>query len=509
MNINLLLIIIIPLTTAILIPLLDLISIKIRKVIVFIGSIGELLVIIMILIENYQKIINKNFFLSYYLGAWEPHLGIVLTLDSLGLFFSILIGISFFLIVLYSIGFIGHHEGKYYVLLFLVFTAMQGVVLTGDIFNMYVFIELLTVSTTPLVAFLRTKEGIEAGIKYLVYGIIGGLIFFIGVILIYHSLGTLNMAEVAANFNNIPLRIRSLIVIIFLMSLIIKIGIFPFHFWLAKAHSSCPSSISAVLSGVLLKLYLYVFIRLFWIIFGFNILEELGLNVIIIYLGLISSTLGHIFAIQTEDIKRMLAFSSIGHIGMIFSTLALNTSTAFYGGLIHIMSHLFMKSALFLSAGYLLRFTKGHNIKDLSGIAYVHPTIFTSFFIVSLAMMGIPPLNGFVGKWYIVKAFLEAGQVFAVVLILIGSLLALLYYIRFINIAFKNIELDFSVKYAFVTKPLFPGFHREQLVILVILVFLVIVIFSGVFYMYLDEPILAAIEDILNSHRYINFVLGR
>ncbi|ACL69956.1 complex I subunit 5 family protein [Halothermothrix orenii] len=506
MSLSILMLIIIPLSTAFLIPLIDIINKRLRKYLVVGVSFLEVILIGRIIID-YRVEGYKDYFSYYLLGGWGPEIGINIAVDGLGLFFTILINIAMFLIILYSIGFIGHHEGKYYVLLFLLFAAMQGVVLTGDIFNQYVFIELITVASAPLVAFTRTEKGTEAGIKYLIYGIISGLLFFIGIVIIYQTTGALNMAIVADRFKHIPLTTRNFIKVIFLTSLLIKLGVFPFHFWLAKAHSACPSSISALLSGLLLKVYIYVFIRLFWTVFGINQGDKL--LPVIIYMALVSSLLGHIFALQEEDIKRVLAFSSIAHTGIIIGSLFLGSISGVYGGLIHVISHLTMKITLFLGVGYLLKFTSEHRIKKLKGIAYINPPVTLSIFTAGLAMIGIPPLNGFYGKWFILKAFLEKGHYFGAFVVLFGSFLSVIYYLRIYKYMITRVNVDYNENNIFETSVLFPGFHREQAVVMVVLIFFGLVVLSGFFYYRFDGPLLGAAEALLDNGKYISQLLGR
>ncbi len=509
MNINILLLILIPLSTAFLIPLIDLIQIKLRRFLVFIASSLELFFSVMIILNNYSLLKDGEFFLKYNLGGWSPPFGIILAMDSLSLFFSTLISLALFLIIIYSIGFIGYHEGKYYVLLFLVLGSMQGAIITGDIFNLYVFIELLTVSSAPLVAFKRSLFGTEAAIKYMFYGIVGGLFFFIGVILLYFNLGTLNMAEISANFTNISLNMQIVIMIFFLISLLIKLAIFPFHFWLPKAHSACPSSISALLSGVLMKIYIYIFIRIFWIVLDFSVFEGLGLAQFIIYLALFSSLIGHILALQADDIKRMLAYSTIGHIGMIVGVISLNTAAGFYGGLLHVISHLFMKTSLFTESGYLLQYTKSHRIEDFAGSGYKNQGVFISFIISSLGMIGIPPLIGFISKWYILLAFLEVDNHFGAILVILGSLTAIVYYMRYISHGYKTMKIDENLaEKDFFKKPILSVFYREDLVTSVIYILTAAIIISGVVFKIFEIPINASIQEIMNPENYIDLVLG-
>mgnify|MGYP006277074321 CR=1 FL=1 len=506
MSIYILLLILIPLITAFLIPLVDLIlSNNFRRFLVLISAITELSISLFILIFNIDPLIKGDLLLNYHLGGWLPPLGINLAMDGLALIFSTLISVAIFLIMIYSIGFIGHHEGKYYVLLFLVLGAMQGVILTGDIFNLYVFIELLTVTSAPLVAFNRNKKGTEAAIKYMFYGVIGGLFFFIGVILIYFNLGTLNMAEISNHFTEINYQMQLLIISIFLLSLLIKLGIYPFHFWLSKAHSACPGSISALLSGVLLKVYIYVFIRTFWFIIDYSVLQSVGIDKFIIYLTLLSCLLGHIFALQADDIKKMLAYSTIGHIGMIIAVLALNTSTGFYGGILHVISHLLMKSTLFLGVGYLLHFTQSHQIKDFDGVAYKNNKIFISFIIAALGMIGLPPIIGFFSKWYILLAFLEVGNYFGAVVVILGSLTAVVYYLRYVAHGYRLMEPEDNLE---ITNPLTKSFYREKAVNIIVYVFTFLVVSTGLFYRVFHLPITAIVNLIMNPENYIKLVLG-
>lgn len=509
MDLEILLLILTPLVTAFLIPLIDTIYKKIRKYLVFISTTFEFYLVIKIIVENYEKLKTGDMFLQYNLGGWITPYGINLVLDPVALFFSTLITFSLFFIIIYSIGFIGHHEGKYYVLLFLIFAAMQGTILTGDLFNLYVFIELIAVTSAPLVAFKRNQKSTEAAIKYLIYGIIGGLFFFIGVILIYFSVGSLNMAEVAANFGEVEPKMQLFIISTFLVSFFIKLGIFPFHFWLPKAHSACPSSISALLSGVLLKVYLYTFIRILWTVLDYNIIVETGLDIFIIYISLFSSLLGHIFALQADDIKRMLAFSTIGHIGMITAALALNTEAGLYGGMLHIIAHLLMKSGLFLGVGYLIHYAAGHRIEDFTGMAYKHKGIFISIIAFSFGMIGIPPFIGFMSKWYILLAFLEADSFLGAALVIIGSLTAVVYYMRYIARAYQEVRLEPKITdRGIFNKPIIATFYKEKIVLSVVFIFTFLIIAAGIGFKVFDIPLASAVAEIIDPQKYIDIVGG-
>jgi len=504
LSITLILLIIVPLATAILIPFVDVFSNKARKVLVGFSTVVEFSIGIFIILTNFDKIIDNSFFLTYYLGGWIPPIGITLSMDMLSLFFSTLISISLLLIVAYSIGFIGHHEGKYYVLLFLIWAAMHGIVLTGDIFNLDVFLELLLITSAPLVAFKRNRNGTEAAIKYMFYGTIGGLFVFIGVVLVYFNLGTLNFAHISQNFGSLSLYIQKTIAFFFLIGIFIKMGIFPFHFWLSKAHSACPSSISALLSGVIVKVYVYVFIRLFWNVIGFDVLVAAGLDHIILVIALISSIIGHVMALYENDIKRTLAYSTVANLGLIIAVLTINTKLALLAGLLHVLSHLLMKVSLFTATGYILQFTPSHKREDIKGVAYKNMLIFVGFTIVAGGMIGLPPMIGFASKWYILKAFMTDGYHLAAIIVLIGSIFAFVYYIKYIITGFKKMSLGPPDKFRLIL----TVFYREQVVTDIALFFVIAVLITGIFFKVIFGPIEGAVEVMQNSNFYIDYILN-
>ncbi|MBS3811931.1 MAG: Na+/H+ antiporter subunit D [Halanaerobiales bacterium] len=504
MNNILIYLVIVPLATAFLIPFVDIFSNKARKILVGFSALLEFSIGIYIIISNYGEITEHTFFLKYYLGNWIPPIGITLSMDMLSLFFSTLISVSLLFIITYSIGFIGHHEGKYYVLLFLIWAAMHGIVLTGDIFNLDVFLELMLITSAPLVAFKRNRNGTEAAIKYMFFGAIGGLFIFIGVILVYFNLGTLNFADIAQSFSLLPLFSKKMIIIFFLIGIFIKLGIFPFHFWLSKAHSACPSSISALLSGVIVKVYIYVFIRLFFNVFGFDILRETGLDIIIIVIALTSSILGHVLALSENDIKRMLAYSTVANLGIIVAVLTLNTKLAILAGLLHVMAHLLMKVSLFTATGYLLQFTPSHKLQDLKGVAYKNIILFAGFTLTAAGMIGLPPMIGFASKWHILQAFLDRSFHWGSIIVILGTIIAFFYYIKYIIYGFKTISIGPPERFRLILSV----FYRERVVTNIAILFAIAVVVVGVFFKLSYGPIEGAANAVMNPSIYIESILG-
>jgi len=509
MDIKILLLILVPLATAFSIPLVDLINAKLRRFFVLLGILLESYYVVTIIIENFTALKNGELFLQYHLGGWQPPFGINLVMDGLSLLFVSIVSLSLFLIVIYSIGYVGHHEGKYYVLYFLITAAAQGVVLTGDIFNMYVFIEMLTITSGAMIGFKRSHPASEAAIKYLVYNIIAGLFVFLAVLLIYFNLGTLNIAEIAAQFSLMDDGVKLFITALYLTALLIKMGIFPFLFWLPKSYDTAPSPVTAVLSGVLSKVYLYIFIRIIWTVIGFETLAAYNLDIFILDIALISSFFGHVFALQSNNIKRLLGFSSIGHIGMILAVIMLNTEAGFYGGMLHIISHMFMKAGLFVALGYLLQYTATHHYDDFQGVGIRDTKVFVAFIILLLSMIGMPPLLGFASKWYVLMAFLEARSYFGAFIVIFGSLTAVIYYLRYIAKGLEEIKLyKGDLRMEIFNRPLISVLYREKIVSFITYAYTAIIIIFGAAFRYLDIPLEMSIQSIMNIDKYIRYVLG-
>lgn len=509
MDIKILFLILVPLGTAFLIPLIDLINAKLRRFFVLLGILLESYLIITIITNNFQSLKEGEFFLQYYLGGWHPPLGITLAMDALSLLFVGITALSLLLVVVYSIGYIGHHEGKYYVLYFLIAAASMGSLLTADLFNIYVFIEMLTITSGALIGFKRSQEASAAAIKYLLYNVLAGLLFFLGVLIVYFNLGTLNMAAVSQNFASLTAEVQLFISAIFLTSILIKMGIFPFLFWLPKSYDTAPSPVTAVLSGILSKVYLYIFIRVFWTVIGFDTIIALNLNVFLIDLALLSSFLGHVFALQSNNIKRLLGYSSIGHIGMITAVILLNTEAGFYGGILHIISHMFMKAGLFVACGYLLQYTRSHAYRDFKGVGLRNKSVFISFITLLLSMIGMPPLLGFTSKWYVLMAFLEARSYFGAFIVIFGSLTAVIYYLRYIAKGFEEIRLtEDDLKEEVFSRPLLSVLYREKIVSFITYAYTAIIIGFGIGFRFFDLPLEMSIDSIMNVERYIELVLG-
>ena len=275
--------------------------------------------------------------------------------------------------------------------------------------------------------------------------------FLFGVALLYMVTGQLNMIEIA---NAIPqvweLYPTNLLLSLglILTGLAIKAAVFPLHIWLPDAHSTAPTPSSALLSGLVVKVYIFTAMKLLFRVIGIDIITELSIPDVITYFALVGMIMGSIFAIGQKDIKRLLAYSSVAQIGYIFLGIGLGTQAGLQASLFHVTTHALMKSLLFLTAGSIIYKTGKRNIKDLSGIGYQMPITMGLFSIGALGMIGVPGINGFMSKWYIGLAVLEAGHPLYLGFILFSSFLNAMYYMPIIIAAFlmgnqekpKNIE---------------------------------------------------------------------
>ncbi len=375
--------------------------------------------------------------LVYRVGNWSIYKGIILVADKMSLFFLLFMQIIFFFSLLFSKGYVKNDHGTFFSLFYLLQAGLTGMLLTGDLFNLYVFLEIVSIVAYALVAYDKTDHGLEAGFKYLVLGSVASLIILWGIGIIYATTGNLNLAIVAGLMQNMTPLIKGGVFIFFFIGFGIKFALFPFHPWLADAHASAPSPISALLSGVMIKIQLYSLIRIVTVLYGIDYIHDLKLNIVFMSLGVGSVLIGHLMALKQTNLKRMLAYSSIAHIGYIVIGLGSISPQGVVGAFYHMLNHGVLKIGLFYFAGTLIYHLNLKQIKDLKSLFWRNPFLSIMFCIFALGMIGIPPLNGFFSKWLIIMGVADAGYVIPAVIIAIGSFLSLIYYLRVVVIMFE------------------------------------------------------------------------
>lgn len=382
------------------------------------------------------KLINSQGIIVYKVGGWSPPMGINLVLDGLASFMLVTVNLIVTLALVYSVSYMKIYtdKWKFHALLMLMLAGMNGVILSGDLFNLYVFLEMASIAGYVLVAFGVEPQDLEASFKYAIMGIIASIFILLGIALLYGYTSTLNMADLGYVLENAPRGILiNFTAVLFLVGFGLKSALVPFHAWLPDAHSSAPTPVSAVLSGVFIKtLGIYALIRVF-----FNILGPLSkISFIFMVLGIVSMVVGAVLAIAQNDIKRMFAYSSISQVGYVIFALGIGTPLAILGGLFHLFNHAVFKSLLFLNAGAIEYATGTRNLNELGGLHQKLPVTGYCGLLGSMSISGIPPFAGFWSKLLIIVAAVEAGYTgFAVIAVLV-SIITLAYYTKFQTFTF-------------------------------------------------------------------------
>ncbi|MDT8284615.1 MAG: proton-conducting transporter membrane subunit [Thermovirgaceae bacterium] len=363
------------------------------------------------------------------LGGWAPDIGIVLVADRLTSAFLVLASVGSGAALLCSLEKFRGGPWRYYSIFFLMLGAMNGILLTGDLFNLFVFYEIFSVSAYLIVAFSMSWQALEAGLKYLVLGTIGALFILLGTAFTYMSTGQLNMALISEALTGIPGETLTAISACLILGLSIKTGAFPVHFWLPDAHSSAQTAVSALLSGVVIKVSIYALMRISYLFF---LRTNVSVFAAITIIGSLSVLGGHLMALRQDDIKRMLAYSTVAQIGYILIGVGCATAAGAVAAVFHAFNHMLMKMGLFITAGSISDEKKTREIPRMNGLWLSRPRLVVLFTVLAAAIVGIPPLNGFMSKWYLILASAGTGGVIPALIIVAGTVISAAYYIRVI-----------------------------------------------------------------------------
>jgi len=425
---------------------------------------------------------------TYYMGGWPPPWGIELKINLLRVYMLLVVLAISLWIMVYALKDLEHElktevMGWYYTLYALVVASMAGMTLTNDLFNLFVLMEICAISACAIISIKEDRACLEASFKYLILSAMGTGCFLLGVAMLYMVTGHMNYDLVneylPAAIEQYPNNMFAAAAL-FIVAFGTKAALFPLHVWLPDAHASAPSPSSAMLSGLVIKIYAFALFLMFYQIFPRSLLESIPLNEIVLWLASMGIMFGSVFAMVQVDLKKMLAYSSIGQIGYVFLGIGLDDTIAMTGGFYHLLVHAIMKSLLFMCAGVIIYSTGIRQIKQLGGIGQVLPITMIAFTIGSASMIGIPGTGGLISKWYLALGALEIGRPIFVVIILASSLLNAVYYMPIIVNAFMQQEtFDGEVK----------PVPRQMLIPL--LVGTAAIIFFGVF----SRPAIALLEN--------------
>jgi multicomponent Na+:H+ antiporter subunit D len=440
--------VIVPLGIAFLIPLLWKVLPSVFK---YLPATGLLFLVV---IAFYMLINNGGETLTYKVGGWEPvrniPIGIHLVVDGLSMTMLIIINLIGFLAGLYSVPYIKKFTGEnyFFVLFSLMVAGMNGVVITGDLFNLFVFLEISVISSYALVAFGSSKDELEASFKYQVLGGIASLLILFALAITYWYTSTLNINDISLLLKQAPAgKITIFIQLFFIAGFGLKAALIPFHSWLPDAHSSAPSPISAMLSGILIKaIGVYALLRLFFNMFQLS----LEISVIITTIGVLSMVIGVVLAIGQWDMKRLFAYHSISQMGYVVMAAGIAmiilskggdkgiAVLSLSGGLFHMFNHSVFKGLLFLNAGSVEYATGTRNLKELGGLSELLPVTSVTSLGASLSISGIPPFNGFFSKLIIIIAAIQGRFYLLAFLAVIVSIITLASFMKVQRYAFLD-----------------------------------------------------------------------
>jgi proton-translocating NADH-quinone oxidoreductase chain M len=375
---------------------------------------------------------------TFYLGFFN--IPLILRVDMLSWLFAITIATIGTLSIIFSLSYIRGKERTdfYYLMMLLVNAGMLGIVLSGDLISFYIFWEIMSWSAFLLISYKR-GPALSAGMKYIVMSIIGSVAMLIGIISIYTSYGTLAISEIAPLITSASTGYILFVSILFFIAFGIKNAVLPFHTWLPPAHSEAPSPFSAVLSGVLIKMGVYGFILIMYVLIGLNKFLTLGegllsFHYILSILGAITIIVPTFIAMIQDDAKRLLAWSTISQAGYIFLGIAFGTSLSITSGIFHFLNHAIFKALLFMVVGAVEYRTNGNrDLNSLGGLIKKMPITFIGALVGVCGLIGVPLTNGFVSKWLIYKTLILEEAPFLAFIALIGTWGTILYSYKLIH----------------------------------------------------------------------------
>jgi len=386
--------------------------------------------------------------ISYDLGGWSPPWGIEYRIDKLNAFIALIIsGVSTVVLVAAHTSIEKEIPQEkhtlFYILYLLSLTGMLGIVTTGDAFNVFVFLEISSLSAYSLIALGRDRRALWASFQYLIMGTIGATFILIGIGLMYQMTGTLNMVDLATRLPEVAeTRTVTTAYVFFIVGVCLKLALFPLHLWLPNAYAHAPSIVTAFFAATSTKVAAYLLIRFTFSIFGVSFsFTTLPMEMVFLTLGLLGIFVASTVAIYQDNIKHVFAYSSVAQIGYMIVGFSMTTSAGLSAMLLHVFNHALMKGALFLALGAVMLRVGSTQLKDFQGLGRQMPLTMAAIVVGGLSLIGVPLTVGFVSKWYLVVAALEKGWWPVAGLVLLGSLLAVVYVWRIVETAYFKAPL--------------------------------------------------------------------
>jgi len=375
--------------------------------------------------------------IRYALGGWAAPTGIEYVVDAVNASIALVVSLISLIVLVYASASAAREipSDKHYLFYcawMLCLCGLLGIVLTGDAFNVFVFLEVSSLSTYLLISLGRERNAFTAAFRYLVMGSIGASFILIGIGFLFSATGTLNMLDLAERIPQAESQRTILIAFSFLtVGLMIKAAVFPLHAWLANAYHYAPSAVTAFLAGTATKVSLYVLLRFFFTIFGAEYsFGQMLLTNVLLPAAVVGYVLMSLVAVFQTDLRRMLAYSSVAQLGYIVAAISMVSVTGLTAGIVHIFNHALIKSALFMAVGCII-YRVGHaHIPSLPHLIKTMPVTVVAFIVAGLSLIGVPLTAGFISKFTLLNGALEQGWWLIAASILLSSLLATVYISR-------------------------------------------------------------------------------
>ncbi len=404
--------------------------------------------------------VNAHGTISYAIGKWPAPWGIEYRVDQLTAFMLVLVSGIAALVLPYSRASIKNEVPPqqhylFYTMFSLCLTGLLGISITGDAFNIFVFLEISSLSTYVLIALGRNRRALIASYQYLIMGTIGATFIVIGIGLLYLMTGSLNLADIGRRLAQVQGTRPVLAALAFLtVGISLKLALFPLHQWLPDAYAHAPSAVSSFLAATATKVAVYVLIRFYFSVFDASqVLSQLPMQEMMLILALAGMFAASAIAIYQTDLKRLFAYSSVAQIGYIILGLSFNSPTGLTATVVHLFNHGVTKGAIFMLLGAVTLVMGGSTMARIQGLGHRMPLVSFGIVLCGLSLIGVPGTVGFISKWYLLLAAIEQGQGWLVFLILLSSLLAVVYVWRFVEAAYfreprKDIDADTRVPWS-------------------------------------------------------------
>jgi multicomponent Na+:H+ antiporter subunit D len=381
--------------------------------------------------------------IHYELGGWAAPYGIEYVVDPVNAWVVVIVALIGALVAPYACASVEREITEdriplFYAAFILCLTGLLGIAVTGDVFNVFVFLEISSLSAYALIALGSDRRALTASFQYLIMGSVGATFIVIGIGLMYVMTGTLNMADLAdrlpevSGTRTIPVAFTFLTV-----GITLKLALFPLHLWLPNAYTYAPSAVTAFIASTATKVGVYLLLRFFFTIFGATFsFDVMQLDRILMPLALIAIVTMSLVAIYQENVKRLLAYSSVAQIGYMVLGISFASVLGLTAGILHLFNHALIKGALFMSMGCVMYRVGSVRLERMHGLGRVMPWTMAAFVVGGLSLIGVPLTVGFISKWYLVQAALEQGMWPVAGVVLLGSLLALMYVWKVVEVAY-------------------------------------------------------------------------